>query len=89
MNAPDWAAIERARDAGRYSDMCAAAEREDWEAAEADKQMNRALDAIRQMHINVSNVRQLLSTIAATAKAQGWTDCQVWPLDIAQTELDE
>ncbi len=65
MNAPDWAAIERARDADLYSDMCAAAEREDWESAEADKQMNRALAAIRQMHINVSNVRQLLSTIAA------------------------
>lgn len=63
--------------------------REQQEYAEAVKQMDRALTAIRQMHINVSNVRQLLSTIAATAVAQGWTDAQVYPLDIAQTELDE
>ena len=89
MNAPDWSALERARDADRYSGMCEAAEHDDLEVAEADRQMNIALTAIRQMHINVSNVRQLLSTIAAAAKEQGWTDAQVYPLDIAQTELDE
>lgn len=89
MNAPDWAALERARDAERYSGMCEAAERDDREAEEADRQMNIALTAIRNMHINMSNVRQLLSTIAAAGKEQGWTDAQVWPLDIAQTELDE
>ena len=89
MNAPDWAALERARDAERYSGMCEAAEREEQKAAEADRQMNIALTAIRQMHINVSNVRQLLSTIASTATAQGWTNAQVYPLDVAQTELDE
>ena len=89
MNAPDWAALERARDAARYSGMCKAAEHDDWKASEAARQMNTALTAIRKMHINVSNVRQLLSTIAAAAKEQGWTDAQVCPLDIAQTELDE
>ena len=80
--------IERIESGSR--DKTAGSSFQDQQAyADAVKQMDRALTAIRQMHINVSNVRQLLSTIAATAKAQGWTDAQVYPLDIAQTELDE
>lgn len=86
MNAIDH--VER-RDTSGTDKTAGSSLREQQEYADDVKQMNRALDAIRQMHINVSNVLQLLSTIAATAKAQGWTDCQVWPLDIAQTELDE
>jgi hemoglobin-like flavoprotein len=57
--------------------------------AEQQRQLFAACAAIRKMHINVSNVRQLLSTIAATAKANGWTDAMVYPLDNAQEELDE
>ena len=77
------------RDTSGHDKTAGSSFREQQDYADAVKQMDRALNAIRQMHINVSNVRQLLSTIAATAKAQGLTDCQVWPLDIAQTELDE
>lgn len=80
--------VER-RDTSGHDKTAGSSFQEQQEYADAAKQMNTALTAIRQMHINVSNVRQLLSTIAATAKAQGWTDCQVWPLDIAQTDLDE
>lgn len=59
------------------------------EQAEQERQLFAACAAIRKMHINVSNVRQLLSTIAATAIAHGWTEAMVYPLDNAQEELDE
>lgn len=77
-------------DAARHFDpLFQSAEEQEKADAEAEQQLFKACDAIRNMKINVSNVRQLLSTIASAAIEQGWTDAMVYPLDIAQTELDE
>jgi len=71
MNAPDWAVIERGKDADRYSAMCSEAERQDKAEAEQQAAINKACAAIRAMHVDCETARQILMTLACAMKASG------------------
>lgn len=81
MNAPDWTAIERMRDANAYSDALNEAERIERFQAEQEARLNAACNCIRKSDLTPSMVSQILMTLGSRMAQCGFSASDVQAVD--------
>lgn len=70
---PDWAAIESAKDAQSYSDLCMQADLNEANEARRMAESIRIATAIRAAELTPGQVRQLLATLACEMARKQYT----------------
>ena len=83
MSSFDPVAVNALKEAQRMSDMLNEAERAERIAAEQDKHLNRVLSSIRQLDLDPSKVRQILSTTGCQMNACGFSESDVKAVETA------
>lgn len=87
MSSFDPVAVNALRDAQHYSDLLNEAEYSERIAAEQDKQLNKACEAIRKLDLSPESVRQLIASIGCRMKACGFSDNDVEIIEYAGDTL--
>lgn len=72
-NTPDWAAIESAKDAQSYSDLCMQADLNEANEARRTAESARIVTAIRSAELTPHQVRKLLTALAREMARKQYT----------------
>lgn len=83
MSSFDPVAVNALRDAQHYSDLLNEAEYAERIAAEQDKQLNKACEAIRKLNLEPESVRQLIASIGCRMKVCGFSESDVEAVETA------
>lgn len=83
MSSFDPVAVQALQDAQHYSDLLNEAAHAERMAAEQDKHLLRACEAIQKLDLEPESVRQLIASIGCRMKVCGFSDSDVEAVETA------